>query len=161
MCRRYGKRVYQIVRSRLGRRLRARVETADVAQDAMVEIVEHARSQDHRRQTTLPVGHRRERRPGQNSLLPRRALPAANRHADIGRRDFRLCEKFFIEALEVALRDRFTADFRSNATERKYPNFPGIAPISAFFAGMLAPRLVVSRDVKKVWGFPSQQRRQR
>lgn len=42
VCKRYGPRVYGIVRRRLGRRLRARVETADVAQDAMAEIVEHA-----------------------------------------------------------------------------------------------------------------------
>lgn len=42
VCRRYGPRVYGIVRRRLGSRLRARVESVDVAQDAMAGIVEHA-----------------------------------------------------------------------------------------------------------------------
>ncbi len=39
------------------------------------------------------------------------------------------------------------AHFRSNVTDRKYPNFPGIAPISAFSAGKLAPRVLASCDV--------------
>ena len=42
VCRRYGKRVYWIVRRRLGRKLRARVETADVVQEAMVDILQDA-----------------------------------------------------------------------------------------------------------------------
>ena len=45
LCRRYGPHVSEIARARLFRRLRARVETADVAQDAMVEIVSGARAQ--------------------------------------------------------------------------------------------------------------------
>ena len=45
LCERYGPRVTEIARERLFRRLRARVETADVAQDAMVEIVASAKAQ--------------------------------------------------------------------------------------------------------------------
>ena len=64
-------------------------------------------------------------------------------------------------ALSEETAEMLAADFRSNVAERKYPNFPGIAPIFAFFARKLTPRLVVSRDVKKAWDLPSQPRRQR
>ena len=46
ICVRYGERVTKIARRRLGAALRARLETADISQDAMVEILRvasHAR----------------------------------------------------------------------------------------------------------------------
>ena len=42
--------------------------------------------------------------------------------------------------------------FGSNVTERMYPNFPGIAPISAFFAGKFTPGTATSRNVTQACG---------
>ena len=51
-----------------------------------------------------------------------------------------------------------TSHFLKNVTDWKYPNFPGFAPISAFFAGKLAKSRAVSRDVQKRWGLSHQRR---
>jgi len=40
VCRRYGPRVASIVRRRMGKRLRARLETADLAQETMAAVVQ-------------------------------------------------------------------------------------------------------------------------
>ena len=42
ICLRYGKRVMQVARRRLGRELRKLLETADVAQDAMMAVIQRA-----------------------------------------------------------------------------------------------------------------------
>ncbi len=48
LCLRYGPRVASIARSRLGRSLRARLETADVAQEAMIDILKAAPGENFR-----------------------------------------------------------------------------------------------------------------
>src|SRR5688500_3345974 len=42
VCRRYGPRVASIVRRRMGRKLRAREETADLVQETMAAVVQAA-----------------------------------------------------------------------------------------------------------------------